>query len=345
MWHDGPVDALPCVDSSDSLTRGDQLTRGTPLAPPSMWKALSLSGAAMSGIGFARVIGTAAALSVAAVATVRADAQCTQRDTPNIIAPGNPLWSADLNVYPQGESNSGTVAITQTNPRSGTGSLELTTAGSLFDWAFFKRVSAGDSWGLLSDISWLTFDWWRTSYTLPDNPPDALTAATGQEQTPVLRVLVRDLINGQPVITNLVWEEWYNSLGTIDPTVNDQWHFENLTSQMFWRHFDGGLSYTNTGCANGAFTDSADLQIYSLGGWVQNCYSSSAEVFGLMVGVGSSWPGPYQGFVDNVQLAFSGQEGFAVEDNFDFAAETTPEPATMVLLGSGLLAKSKLSST
>src|ERR1051326_614787 len=151
MWHAGPVDALPCVDSSDSLTRGDQLTRGTPLAPPSMWKALSLSGAAMSGIGFARVIGTAAALSVAAVATVRADAQCTQRDTPNIIAPGNPLWSADLNVYPQGESNSGTVAITQTNPRSGTGSLELTTAG--------------DSWGLLSDVDCLTFDWWRDAYT------------------------------------------------------------------------------------------------------------------------------------------------------------------------------------
>jgi hypothetical protein len=58
-----------------------------------------------------------------------------------------------------------------------------------------------------------------------------------------------------------------------------------------------------------------------------------------MVGVGSMWPGEYQGWVDNVQLAFEGQDGFTLEDNFDFAGPGTavPEPATMALVATGLL--------
>ena len=74
---------------------------------------------------------------------------CIQRDTPNLIPPGDPIWAADLNVYPSA-TNDGTVAITGDNPRSGNGSLALTTSGSLFDWAFFKRTAEGDgAWGLL----------------------------------------------------------------------------------------------------------------------------------------------------------------------------------------------------
>src|SRR5688572_30853625 len=34
---------------------------------------------------------------------------CIQRDTPNLILPGDPTWAADLNVYPNA-SNDGTVA-------------------------------------------------------------------------------------------------------------------------------------------------------------------------------------------------------------------------------------------
>jgi hypothetical protein len=279
-----------------------------------------------------------AALFGGAAPALSAQDVCGQRDTPNLIFPGDPRWLVDKNVYPS-DVNLASVAITPTNPRSGNGSLELTTTGSLFDWAFFKRVAEGDAaWGLLAEVNCLTFDWWRDSYTLPTPPPPELTAETWQEQTPVLRLLVRDIKDDQPVFSHLVWERWYNTRDALVPTENDQWHFENITGQLLWRHFDGGNTYTNAGCVNTSFDGSDQLQTFSLGGWVANCYSATAEIYGIMIGVGSMWPGPYRGFLDNVQLSFAGQEGFVVEDNFEFPSNAVPEPASLVLLASGLLA-------
>ena len=274
----------------------------------------------------------------------RASQSCIQRDTPNLVLPGDPNWAADLNIYPDAV-NAGTVMIDGANPRSGLGSLSLTTSGSLFDWAFFQRTSGAESaWGLLSAVNCLTFDWFRQAYALPPDAGEALTAETWQEQTPVLRLMVRDFVGGQEVNSQLVWERWYNTKDVLDPTENGIWHFEDLTGQQFWRHFDGGLTYTNLGCANGSFTTSSQLQTYDIGGWVSSCYSGAAQIYGIMVGVGSWWPGAYGGNVDNVQLAFEGQEGFAVEDNFELGGTTTvPEPATMALVAGGLAAMTGMS--
>ena len=279
------------------------------------------------------------ALALGAAAPAMAEGQsCGPRATPNTILPGDPRWAADLNTYPD-QVNLGTVGITGNNPRSGNGSLELTTSGSLFDWAFFQRLATGNAWGLLSSVTCVTFDWFRYGYTLPPNPPPELTAETWQEQTPVLRLMVRDFVNGQVLNSQLVWERWYNTRGFVSPTPNDQWNFEDLTNQLFWRHFDGGNTYTNAGCANGSFNGSNNLQTYDVGGWVSNCYSSSAEVYGIMIGLGSYWPGTYHASLDNVQLAFKDQPGFAVEDNFELRGPVTvtPEPGSLVLLGTGLV--------
>lgn len=265
---------------------------------------------------------------------------CTQRDTPNEIYPDDPRWSsADGNLQ-----GAGSAGITTTNPRSGEGSLELSTTGSIFDWAFFKRVAEGNgAWGLLSQINCVSMDWYRNPYTLAEDAPWYLEAETWKEQTPVLRLLVRDP-NAEAEYSQLVWEGWYNSRGVLQPTINGLWNFEDMTGQQFWRHFDGGTTYTNAGCADQTFSASSDLQTFSLGNWGAQCYSSSAEVYGVMIGLGSYWPGEYSGFVDNVQLSFAGQPGFAVEDNFEFEGvlegaptTTTPEPASMVLMATGLL--------
>jgi len=290
--------------------------------------------AVRSGVRFLAV----ALLCGAAAPEAYAQAACGQRDTPSLVFPGDPRWLVDKNVYPADVNLAG-IAITANNPRSGNGSLEVTTTGSLFDWAFFKRVAEGDAaWGLLAEVNCLTFDWWRDSYSLPAPPPPELIAETWQEQTPVLRLLVRDIKDDQQVVSHLVWERWYNTRDGLVPTENDQWHFENITGQLLWRHFDGGETYTNAGCVNSSFDGSDALQTYTLGGWVTNCYSATAEIYGVMIGVGSMWPGPYRGFLDNVQLSFAGQQGYAVEDNFEFPTNAVPEPGSVVLLASGLIA-------
>lgn len=237
---------------------------------------------------------------------------------PNPVYPGDPNsgWTPSL-------MGSGAISITGTNPRSGNGSLEASTTGSLFDWSFFRMAEEHGAWGLLDDINCVSFEWWRDAPGI-----GAPTDATWINQTPAFRILVKD----GDSYSQLIWEGWYNSAG---PTANGVWNFADLTNQVFWRHYDGGIDYTYGGCSNTSFQGSATLLTFTLSGWVDQCYSPTAQVYGIMLGLGSYWPAEYHGFLDNVQLGF-GETGFVVEDNFELPDTSAPEPGMIVLLGTGL---------
>jgi hypothetical protein len=236
-------------------------------------------------------------------------------------------WVPDL----RGSSVFG--SITGANPRNGNGSLQLSVSGDLYDWSWFNFF-AGDAtstpgWGLLSDVTRVAFDWYRVGMPPTGDVP-------WERQTPVLRLYIRSGDPTSPEFSELVWERYYN-VGS--PTPLDQWVIEDMSSQLFWRYVVGE-GYTINDCSNPVgITPGIPLKTAAASTWGNgsNCFADDAIVYGIGVGLGSNWPYPYQGFVDNVQLGFAGDQSLAVWDNFELAAPSTvPEPSTVLLLASGL---------
>lgn len=253
------------------------------------------------------------------------------------VYPGNPFWGED------GVNTGGSIEISGLQPYDGNGSLLLSLNGQAnTEWMFYARLAGApesSSWGLLSAVDRIGMAWYREQL---GTESQVSLGDPFHVQSPVLRLLVRDEIGGETIYSHLVWEYYYNQNGRSaeQQFAYDKWIVEDMGNQVFWRHLFSASDeekYTTADnpCGFGPWMDTNLLTQTTPLGWA-SCYSSSAVVYGIMVGVGSAWPGEYRGFVDHVQLGFADEPAPVVYDNFELPDTTVPEPGTVVLIGTGL---------
>lgn len=226
------------------------------------------------------------------------------------IASGAVIEINSLGSYPDwrpaNTSNGGTVSITGTMPRDGDGSLEFTLpqSNSRADITFGGRT--GFLWsytyqnlGLLSELSSMSFDWYRDS-----------ASTAGSHFIPTYRVFVRDGNSNY----EYVWEAAYN--GYPGNGVVDQWVTQTISPLDNWYL----ANQANSGPYNRNLSER----------------SSNAYIYGFSISLGSGW-GYWHGFVDNISWTMNGETStYNFNLTPGSMQDPIPEPATLTLLGLGM---------
>lgn len=229
----------------------------------------------------------------------------------SIVLPSDTSWTA------QNVRANATVAITDTNARSGNGSLEFTTTGDTacgptpcqdkadYVHTFFNPIALGDFRSLSYDV-----------YRDP-----ASTAAA--HLVPALRLLF-DTGAGQTGM--LIWEPIYNA-ETVTPGV---WQTFDAMAGNFWMFLNGTGVITRYDLTLAEWAAGTDPGAGGI------ALESDTQILGISVGVGSGWTNPIHAFVDNVSYQAGTNE--AVVANFEIDALAVPEPGGLALSGVALLA-------
>jgi hypothetical protein len=262
-----------------------------------------------------------ASLAVLSVFTLGAAAQAAEVIvTPADLGPTN--WHLEnFRDTSTGYSSTTTAAITTTQPRSGNGSVEmsLTDGSGKADYVYTWGYMGGRTLGNLNALS---YDWYRES-----------GGSATANLMPALRLLY-DADGNAATTTDigyLVFEQVYNAPSYNAAVPMDQWVSSDLMAMNFWMRVMGSPSKTIESFDN------------TLGEWMAGAHpdadadrlSANSAILGLEFGIGSGWNGSFNGYVDNVSFGFG--RDTPTTFNFETAAADVPEPASLALIGLGLL--------
>lgn len=260
-------------------------------------------------------------VSLAPIAVMAAVAVCTSA----VQAQTTVVTPTSLNGWFLYDGKPGTppspAQITGAMPFDGNGSLQLTaTNGTQQPAAFFGLASPVP----LSSLTDLGFSY---------------SAATGEVAAPTLRLFVSG-ISGSTHTTGSFG--WYGSTGTSGFTtpslgIDDGEFFFRLT----------GAGQVDNACDNTGFTQTFDDRRLLLDDWTRVCNGETgklgladAMITGIEVDYGS-FPGitsPTTVYADEVHFGFSGGTPSTYNFEVNSPTSTVPEPASMTLLGLGLVA-------
>ncbi|RMF10939.1 MAG: hypothetical protein D6763_04555 [Alphaproteobacteria bacterium] len=247
-----------------------------------------------------------AALGVAAACAANATVVLSNNAAPgdSVTNPGGPDVTVPIGAsdwYYSSVRQTAEIGITNTNPRSGNGSVEFSSTSGTGK-ADITYLPA-ENLGAFSALDGMSFDWYRSGVST--NPAI---------QMPALRVLLD--ADGDLGTTGdrggLVYEAAYN--GGVVPT--DEWVTANVTGSTNLWNFGLGLPFADGGYG------------VTLSDW--QSMLSDAIIIGFNAGVGSGWNGSFVGFVDNIGWTIAGETSVT---NFEVQASVPAPGAVWLFLG------------